>query len=181
MRRGTAWLVVAGLLGGCGASGDGSAGASASESTGAASTGSSGAPTTSGEATGTGEASSSGTPTTGGSEGLTTGSSGDTSTSAASGTSGGDTSTGAVGSSSSGGGDTSTGAPVNQPPVWDSEPGLAIVLVSHDLPVITARAHTILYLDRRVRWHGAARAFRADVIMGDGDAGMDLGDRKSVV
>ncbi|MBL8970939.1 MAG: hypothetical protein JNK56_10185 [Myxococcales bacterium] len=128
MRRGTAWLVVAGLLGGCGDSGDGSAGASASESTGAASTGSSGAPTTSGEATGTGEASSSGTPTTGGSEGLTTGSSGDTSTSTASGTSGGDTSTGAVGSSSSGGGDTSTGAPVNQPPVWDSEPGLAIVL-----------------------------------------------------
>lgn len=132
MRRVTAWAVVVGLGGlvaGCG--GDGNGSASATDSTSATGTSSAGPTSTTGSATGTGETSTGDVPTTGVSDGQTSGSSGDTSTGAGStsGTSSGGTSTGAVSSSSSSsGGDSSTGEPVNHAPVWDSEPGVAIVL-----------------------------------------------------
>ncbi len=130
MQRVAAWVVVVGLVSGCGDSGGGSASASAGDTTSAASTGSGPAPTT--DATGTGDAGTSGVPTTGVSEGLTT-SSGDTTGAgeASDATSSGGTSTGEVsGGSSSGssGGDASTGDPVNHPPAWDSEPDVNIVL-----------------------------------------------------
>lgn len=132
MRRMTAWVVVFGLCGGCGDDGGGTDSASATEG-GASST--SGGPTpTTGEATGTGDLSTGETPTTGSSAGQTTGTSGDTSTGAAEvSDAGSDTSAGSdtgetVAASSSGGGDSSTGEAVNQPPVWESEPGLAIIL-----------------------------------------------------
>lgn len=132
MRRMTAWVVVVGLGGGCGDSGGGTESASATDS-GVSSTGSGGPTPTTGEATGTGEPSTGATPTTGSSEGQTTGTTGgDTSTGAAEASdasSGGSSSdTGAAASSSSSGGDSSTGEAMNLPPVWDSEPGLAIVL-----------------------------------------------------
>ncbi len=137
MQRVTAWAVILGLGGlvaSCG--GDGSGSASATDSASATGTTSAGPTSTTGSATGTGSASTGDVPTTGVSEGQTTGSSGETSTSAGStsDTSSGGTSTGAVSSSSSGSGssgssgDSSTGEPVNHPPVWDSEPGLEIVL-----------------------------------------------------
>lgn len=140
MQRTGAWVIVVGMMVGCGDDGGGTASAGASDSSGGASTGSgSGVTPTTGDTSGSDSATGE-TPTTGVSEGLTTGTGEATSTGKvdeSSSSGGGETGVVSASSSSSGGetstgdtstGDASTGEPVNHPPVWESEPGLEIVL-----------------------------------------------------
>ena len=67
---------------------------------------------------------------------------------------------------------------MNPPPVVDAEgqeqfcvllreltaEGLTILLVSHDLPLITAHADRIACLNVTLHWHGRARELQADTV-----------------